>query len=98
MTPLLSWLRATGYTIPVAAIVFALVYFVGQCVYKLFLSPLSHFPGPFWAKVTDLWHAKLIKTGKEFSALYELHNQYGPVVRIGPSKLSVLNRIIQCHN
>ncbi|PCG89352.1 Cytochrome P450 [Penicillium occitanis (nom. inval.)] len=79
----------TVYTIPVAAIVFALVYFVSQCVYRLALSPLRHFPGPFWAKVTDLWHAKLIKTGKEFSALYELHNRYGPVVRIGSSRLSV---------
>lgn len=63
-----------------------------QIIYELFLSPLSRFPGPFWARLTDLWHVRLVRSGYEHTTVYALHEKYGSVVRIGPSKLCVLGR------
>jgi len=58
--------------------------------YRLYFSPLSHIPGPPLAAVTgyyityfDLW-----KDGGFVDQLKLLHSFYGPVVRIGPNKVS----------
>lgn len=64
-----------------------LLFLTCRSIYRLFISPLARFPGPFWARTTNLWHMKVILAGREHIALYELHARYGPVVRIGPSKL-----------
>lgn len=60
---------------------------LGYVVYQLYLSPLSRFPGPFLAKLTDFWRAHLVLYGMQHETLMELHRKHGPVVRIGPSEL-----------
>lgn len=74
-------------TILIAATVFWLLY---QVIYESFLSPLSPFSGPFWGRFTDLWHVAVITFGQEHTAIYALHEKYGPIVRLGPKKLCVL--------
>lgn len=64
-----------------------LLFLTCRSIYQLFISPLARFPGPFWARLTNLWHMNVILTGSKHIALYKLHAQYGPVIRIGPSKL-----------
>lgn len=63
-----------------------------QVIYELCLSPLSPFPGPFWARFTDLWHVAVVTIGQEHTTIYALHEKYGPVVRLGPNKLCVTLR------
>jgi hypothetical protein len=57
-------------------------------VYRIWLHPLSKYPGP------PLWSTSRIPLSFYFIRgtlpyrIQELHNQYGPVVRIAPSELS----------
>ncbi|KAL3264744.1 hypothetical protein ABHI18_000449 [Aspergillus niger] len=64
------------------------VVFVGWLVYRLHLDPLSHIPGPFLAKFIPICNIRMIHTGRVVFTFKELHDTYGPVVRIGPSELS----------
>ncbi|KAF7344408.1 hypothetical protein MSAN_01922000 [Mycena sanguinolenta] len=55
------------------------------------LHPLAQYPGPVIAKVTKFWG--VWKTFQGYKYLYhkELHDIYGPFVRIGPNELSVID-------
>ncbi|KAK7032590.1 hypothetical protein VNI00_012853 [Paramarasmius palmivorus] len=55
------------------------------------LHPLHSVPGPLLAKTTKLWTAYLCWKGKQYLALKELHDKYGPIVRIAPNEVSVQN-------
>ncbi|KAK4209019.1 cytochrome P450 [Rhypophila decipiens] len=50
---------------------------------------LRHMPGPFLASLTDLWRFRLQYNGSIQPILYNLHKTYGPIVRIGPSTVSI---------
>lgn len=47
--------------------------------------PLAKFPGPLLARITNLWLAYVVYTGKRHVKLAQLHNQYGVFVRTGGS-------------
>lgn len=47
------------------------------------LHPLYKFPGPFFAKVTKLWNVRIMASGKNHIYYKNLHEKYGPYVRIG---------------
>lgn len=50
---------------------------------------LRHIKGPFLASLTDLWAASRIWHGEyHHELIYKLHQQYGPVVRFGPNRVS----------
>ncbi|GJE89584.1 cytochrome P450 [Phanerochaete sordida] len=51
--------------------------------------PLARYPGPPVAKVSKIWHAYQVFTGKQHLYIQSLHNRYGDVVRIGPNDLSI---------
>jgi len=58
-------------------------------IYQTYLSPLSKFPGPFWAKVNPLWQLCQYLTGERHKIFMKLHHKYGDIVRIGINELSV---------
>lgn len=58
-------------------------------IWKLFLSPLRTFPGPFLAKFTDAWRAYLATTGAFDKHQINWHRQWGSAVRIGPKTISL---------
>ncbi|KAJ5287477.1 hypothetical protein N7478_003163 [Penicillium angulare] len=62
---------------------------VGYVVYQRYFHPLSKYPGPFLASLTDLWQVHQFMTLKQPYALTELHKRYGSIVRYGPDKLSI---------
>ncbi len=66
-------------------ILFPLIYII----YQRFLHPLSKYPGPFLASLTDLWQVHQFLTLKQPYELTRLHAKYGPIVRYGPDKISV---------
>jgi cytochrome P450 len=56
--------------------------------YRLTFHPLSGYPGPWLAKVTDLYLAYHAWKGDRHLEFWRGHEKYGPVVRLGPNLLS----------
>ncbi|OLL24777.1 Isotrichodermin C-15 hydroxylase [Neolecta irregularis DAH-3] len=52
-------------------------------------SPVSKFPGPFWAKVSPIWHLYHTVTGERHKRFRNLHQKYGDIVRVGIKDLSI---------
>lgn len=51
------------------------------------MHPLSNFPGPLLPSLTSAWKAYYVYKLTLHERLVELHEQYGPVVRVGPNHL-----------
>jgi hypothetical protein len=57
-------------------------------VINYFRNPLRHVPGPFWAKFSNLWLVYHTRQGKMHRKIIEVHEKYGPLVRLGPHEIS----------
>ncbi|RCI16875.1 hypothetical protein L249_2046 [Ophiocordyceps polyrhachis-furcata BCC 54312] len=59
-------------------------------LYRAAMHPLRCFPGPFAARLTNLYAAAMeAKKRQAFRELRKLHEKYGDFVRVGPSLLSI---------
>ncbi|KAK3389367.1 putative cytochrome P450 [Podospora didyma] len=67
------------------------LYSLGLAAYRLFLSPISKFPGPWLAAATGWYefYYDVIDGGTYPWKIVELHKQYGPIIRINPWELHV---------
>jgi cytochrome P450 len=54
-----------------------------------FSFPLRHIPGPWYTNITRLPLKLSIITGQRMYYIDRLHKQYGPMVRISPTEVSV---------
>lgn len=50
--------------------------------------PLSRYPGPLIARISKLWMLHIVHSGRRHIYLKQLHDKYGPYVRIGPNEVS----------
>jgi hypothetical protein len=69
-----------------------ILFYIGTVLfYRLVLSPLAKFPGPRLAAATHLYETyfQIIKGGTFTWHINDLHNQYGPVVRISPCEVHI---------
>ncbi|EZF31894.1 hypothetical protein H109_06752 [Trichophyton interdigitale MR816] len=66
-------------------------YVIGNVIYQLHFSPLSKFPGPKIAAVTYLYefYYDAILKGRYIFKVKELHEKYGPIIRISPRELHI---------
>ncbi|KAK3339734.1 putative cytochrome P450 [Lasiosphaeria hispida] len=67
------------------------LYAIILALYRLYFSPLSKFPGPKFTAASgwfEFYH-DVVKRGQFVYAVAEMHNQYGPIVRINPWEISV---------
>lgn len=78
-----------GLLEPFNLLLTAVVALLSTAVYRLYLHPLSHIPGPFLARLTSLWLYRVSYTGTEASTIDALHKKYGPVVRIAPNDVDI---------
>jgi cytochrome P450 len=70
-----------------------LLYVLALAVYRLFLHPLSHIPGPILAKLTT-WHEcyyDLWLPGKHPWKLQDMHDKYGPIIRPVPNEVHIID-------
>lgn len=70
-----------------------LLYTIYGIVYRLYLSPIAKFPGPKLAAVT-WWYEyyyDVVLRGKYIWKIRELHEMYGPIIRINPYELHVID-------
>ncbi|KAH7136986.1 averantin oxidoreductase [Dactylonectria estremocensis] len=59
-------------------------------VYRAAFHRLNRFPGPFAARISNLYVTLLsIKKFQLYEEVQNLHEKYGDIVRIGPSELSI---------
>lgn len=62
-----------------------------QTFYNLFYHPLSKVPGPPLAAISDLWRIKAAHSQQFLTRLRKAHARYGPVVRIAPNEVSIVD-------
>lgn len=74
-----------------AAIGTAILYITGRWVYRLYFHPLAKFPGPKIAGMTLWyeWYYDAALRGQYIFKIKEMHEKYGPIVRITPDELHV---------
>lgn len=60
-----------------------------RALYRRYASPLRKYPGPWLASISRLW--KVLSTASSQTHLdhIELHEKYGPIVRIAPDEVSI---------
>lgn len=73
-------------TFTVASLVLLLL---ARTIYRIYLHPLSHIPGPILPKITSLWLHYHAYVGDEASTIHRLHAQYGPYVRVAPNEVDI---------
>ncbi|KAI4253641.1 MAG: hypothetical protein LQ352_003569 [Teloschistes flavicans] len=68
-----------------------ILYFIGLVIHRLYFSPLAKFPGPPLAAATYLFEGyyDVVKRGKYTFKLKDLHQKYGPIIRINPAELHI---------
>jgi hypothetical protein len=74
-----------GWFVPV----FFLVLLASRILYNRYGHGISSIPGPFLASCTDLWRFFLVWGRRPELTHIQLHEKYGPLVRLGPKVILV---------
>lgn len=75
-------------SLPLVLFTFAFLFCL-KTLWGAYHSPLRAIPGPFLAKLSDLWRAFHTHNGQVDAKHLELHRKYGIAVRIGPKCISI---------
>jgi hypothetical protein len=67
-------------------------YKVTKFVYNAYIHPLHNIPGPKHLLFTSVFRTYHQLTGKLPEKINQWHTQYGPVIRVGPSQISVIDQ------
>jgi hypothetical protein len=65
-----------------------LIYFVYPYLSN---EPLRRIPGPFVARFTNVWLFLQARRGRRYVAVNDAHRRFGPVVRIAPNHVSIVD-------
>lgn len=68
-----------------------ILHLTSKVLWRLYFSPLSKYPGPKLFAATSLVNTYYVSKATRVYKVAELHNKYGPVVRIGPNELSYVD-------
>ncbi|KAF5019939.1 hypothetical protein F66182_8036 [Fusarium sp. NRRL 66182] len=64
-------------------------YLISNSIYNLYFHPLRKFPGPKLSAISIIPYIRMFLSGHSHREIRELHQKYGPIVRIGPNDLSL---------
>jgi hypothetical protein len=82
-------------SLPVLIYVLAgvVIYSLSIAVYRVFFSPISKIPGPLLAKLSYGYefYYDVINRGSYIWQVKQMHERYGPVVRISPHEVHIQN-------
>ncbi|GAW10037.1 cytochrome p450 [Lentinula edodes] len=72
---------------------FYMLLFISIGSYRLSpFHPLANYPGPTIAKISKVWTVHKSMDGKLAHYYKMLHDQYGPIVHVGPNEISVAEK------
>lgn len=64
------------------------MYLVVICIYRLYFHPLAKYPGPFLNRISPIPLSYHLLRGRLPFYVKQVHDRYGPVVRLTPTELS----------
>lgn len=65
-----------------------LVHHISKGIRNYYFHPLSTFPGPRLAAISNILYSYWFLSGRQPYHILALHEKYGPVVRVAPNELS----------
>ncbi|KPI34669.1 Pisatin demethylase [Cyphellophora attinorum] len=75
---------------PIILVLASAVFYVSRIVYRIFLHPLSRFPGPRQAAISSSWLKKASKGGNVEGVIAQLHRHHkSAAIRIAPNELHI---------
>ena len=80
--------EAFAQVTPIAFFYLAGLY-ISLLAYRSLFHPLNKFPGPFGARISNLWLSAHLKHSDAYRKVQQLHEKYGDFVRVGSSDLSI---------
>ncbi|KAI0103311.1 cytochrome P450 [Nemania sp. FL0031] len=74
-----------------ALVLLGVVNIAWSMFYQFRLSPVARFPGPPLPKFTFLYefYYEWIRPGQYYKKIHEMHEQYGPIVRVSPEEIHI---------
>ena len=79
-------LEVTSIAISLGLLLALLIF---RTIYRAYVNPLRDVPGPWLARFTRLWLAVANSSRRYNEINRELHQKYGPIVRIAPNEYSI---------
>ncbi|KAL4902350.1 hypothetical protein BDW74DRAFT_169559 [Aspergillus multicolor] len=70
---------------------YLLTLFTSILTYRIFFHRLRHFPGPFLASTSKIWHVWQARHSTNHFFLRDIQREYGDFVRTGPSEITVFH-------
>ncbi|KAK7994640.1 hypothetical protein PG991_016228 [Apiospora marii] len=88
--PLINWLLDQAAVQPKLPLIFAslLSLWALRSIWRLYFHPLSKYPGPRIAAISDIWLAYHSLQGRWPWAVEDAMKKYGDVVRVAPNELA----------
>ncbi|KAL8923515.1 MAG: hypothetical protein Q9172_003088 [Xanthocarpia lactea] len=65
-----------------------IVWLIAAAVKRLYFHPLSNFPGPRIAALSNIHYSLSYLGGRQPYDVLKLHDTYGPIVRVAPNEVS----------
>lgn len=65
-----------------------ILYLGSTAVYNVYFHPLARFPGPKSRAISEWPYFRAMINGSDPKRVLEMHNKYGPVVRVSPNELA----------
>lgn len=68
-------------------------------IWRAFMNPLNNMPGPWAARLGNLWFSVHVRNSDAYYKLQDLHRKNGKIVRIGSNDLSIIDpKIMEAAN
>ncbi|KAF5857346.1 hypothetical protein ETB97_005925 [Aspergillus alliaceus] len=81
--------KGEGQSYAVQLLCLIVVVYIVRIGYHAYGGPTGRIPGPWLARFTRLWELREVSKGNFEQVNIELHQRYGPIVRISPSTFSI---------
>ncbi|KAL4902748.1 hypothetical protein BDW74DRAFT_169336 [Aspergillus multicolor] len=67
------------------------IWLLARSIYRVYIHPLSHIPGPKLAALSHLYeiYYDIWRGGRYLFEIEKMHQQYGPIVRITPREVHI---------
>ncbi|TLD34161.1 hypothetical protein PspLS_01192 [Pyricularia sp. CBS 133598] len=82
-----AWWLVTPLVWSLVVVAAPALLILAAAIYRLFLHPLAHIPGPRLAALSNVWYGRQVCSGRMLQLGKALHRQYGPIVRVGPNEV-----------